>query len=185
MLSSFFSSNKEGLVDRAIKNVQRRAYPPALEWIKRDLFVPEDKVYDVTLSNEEWKEFLNPEAFYVLRKEGTERAFTGEYDKFYKEGTYYSRATGQPLFSSEDKFDSGTGWPSFTSPIDLGAVFYRVDSSFGSVRIEVVDSLSGSHLGHVFEDGPRPTGLRYCMNSLSLTFVPKGGTPPTILAAKN
>ncbi|MFA7567469.1 MAG: peptide-methionine (R)-S-oxide reductase MsrB, partial [Alkalispirochaeta sp.] len=96
-------------------------------------------------------------------------------------GTYYSAATGEPLFSSEAKFDSGTGWPSFFQPLKPDAVRYHVDKSYGMVRVEVVDSLSGSHLGHVFTDGPEPTGLRYCLNSASLVFVPEGEEPPPLI----
>ncbi len=137
--------------------------------------------WPVRLSQDEWRKRLSPLQYHVLREKGTERAFTGEYDKNHSEGTYYSAATGQPLFSSKAKFDSGTGWPSFYEPISPDAVKYIRDESYGMVRIEVVDSLSGSHLGHVFPDGPEPTGLRYCMNSASLLFVPEGGKPPEIL----
>ena len=141
----------------------------------------EDILYPVELSEAEWEERLSPFAFYVLRQKGTERAFTGEYDKFYQRGTYYSAATGQPLFSSETKYDSGTGWPSFYAPISADAVVLIEDKSFGMTRIEVVDSLSGSHLGHVFSDGPDPTGLRFCINSASLIFVPEGEDPPEMI----
>jgi methionine-R-sulfoxide reductase len=96
-------------------------------------------------------------------------------------GIYYSRATGQPLFSSEDKFDSRTGWPSFTKPINPDAIVYIGDTALFASRIEVVDSLSGSHLGHVFPDGPAPTGQRYCMNATSLIFVPDGEEPPPLI----
>jgi peptide-methionine (R)-S-oxide reductase len=143
----------------------------------------EAESYDwkVKMDESEWLERLSSFQYQVLRQKATERAFTGEYDKFYEEGTYYSAATGQPVFSSESKFSSGTGWPSFYEPIDPDAVKYVVDNSYGMRRVEIVDSLSGSHLGHVFPDGPAPTGLRYCINSASLIFVPKGGEPPEIL----
>jgi peptide-methionine (R)-S-oxide reductase len=135
--------------------------------------------YPLQLSTKEWKERLTPTQYHILREKGTERAGTGKYDHFYEKGTYYSAASLQPLFSSETKFNSGTGWPSFYAPINPDAVRLIEDNSGGMRRIEVVDSKSGSHLGHVFDDGPAPTGKRYCMNSESLIFLPAGGKPPT------
>lgn len=142
---------------------------------------PADAVFPVTLSEEQWRERLEDFRYRVLRAQGTERAFSGELYDNKEPGTYYSAATGQPLFHSSTKYESGSGWPSFWKPIDEDAVRYRVDSAYGMVRIEVIDSLSGSHLGHVFPDGPEPTGLRYCLNSASLVFVPEGGTPPPLI----
>src|SRR5579872_3116728 len=136
-------------------------------------------VYPMTLTPAEWKARLTPDQYYILRQAGTERAFTGKYDHFYEKGTYYSAASLQPVFSSETKFDSHTGWPSFFAPISPDAVRLVLDHSDGMTRWEVVDSKSGSHLGHVFDDGPAPTGKRYCMNSAALIFVPAGGAPPT------
>jgi peptide-methionine (R)-S-oxide reductase len=135
-------------------------------------------VYPVKLTDAQWKAKLTPAQYYILRQQGTESAFSGKYNHFYEKGTYYSAATLQPLFSSETKFDSGTGWPSFYAPISPDAVMLVQDNSDGMERMEVVDSKSGSHLGHVFDDGPAPTGKRYCMDSDALIFVPAGGKPP-------
>ncbi len=135
--------------------------------------------YPIQLTEEQWKQRLTKEQYYILRQQGTEAPGTGKLDKVYQKGTYYSAATLQPLFSSETKFDSGTGWPSFYAPISKDAVILKEDNHLGMTRIEVVDSKSGSHLGHVFDDGPKPTGKRYCMNSAALIFVPEGGKPPT------
>ncbi len=145
--------------------------------------LPEDAALScpIVLSDEEWDERLTDSQYHILREKGTERAFTGKLNKNYVEGTYYSAATGQPLFSSETKFDSGTGWPSFYQPVDPDAVILKEDKSYGMRRVEVLDSSSGSHLGHVFPDGPKPTGLRYCINSEALIFVPRGEEPPDIV----
>ncbi|HUZ61266.1 MAG TPA: peptide-methionine (R)-S-oxide reductase MsrB [Hanamia sp.] len=137
------------------------------------------KDFPVQYTDAQWKQKLTPAQYYILRERGTERAFSGKYDHFYKKGTYYSAASLQPLFSSSTKFNSGTGWPSFYAPINSNSIRLVPDHSDGMDRLEVVDSKTGSHLGHVFDDGPAPTGKRYCLDSDALIFVPEGGKPPT------
>nr|WP_258099987.1 peptide-methionine (R)-S-oxide reductase MsrB [Marinoscillum pacificum] len=129
-----------------------------------------EAIEKIELSEAEWKSKLTDEQFYVLRKEGTERAFTGEYWNNKEKGTYLCAACKLPLFSSDTKFKSGTGWPSFYEPINTVNVGQDKDSSLGMLRTEVHCARCGGHLGHVFPDGPKPTGLRYCINSVSLAF---------------
>ena len=123
-------------------------------------------------TDDEWKKTLTPEQFHVLREHGTERAGTSPLNFEKRSGLFTCAACGQPLFTSDTKFESGTGWPSFFKPID-GAIQTTNDSSYGMTRVEVHCSQCGGHLGHVFPDGPRPTGERYCMNGVALKFEPK------------
>jgi peptide-methionine (R)-S-oxide reductase len=124
-------------------------------------------------SDEEWKKILTPEQYRVLREKGTERPGTGLYDQHFVKGTYQCAACDLELFTSDSKYDAGCGWPSFSTPSDKKVVTEHLDKSFGMTRVEIVCSRCGGHLGHVFNDGPPPTGLRYCINSASLKFVPE------------
>ena len=122
----------------------------------------------IMISEKEWREKLTPEEYYVTREKGTERPFTGKYNNSQEPGIYSCICCGQDLFDSDEKFDSGTGWPSYWNPINEDAVITEEDHSFGMVRTEVMCSICDAHLGHLFPDGPKPTGLRYCINSVSL-----------------
>ncbi len=126
----------------------------------------------VVKSDAEWRAELGPEEYRICREKGTERAFTGEYWDEHRAGTYLCRACGEALFSSASKYDSGSGWPSFFQPLEKDLVDEHKDASHGMIRTEITCRRCGSHLGHVFADGPRPTGLRYCVNSASLRLEP-------------
>ncbi len=126
----------------------------------------------VNKTDDEWRKTLTPMQFNVLRQKGTERPFTGEYDDFFEEGDYYCAACGTLLFHSSAKYNSGCGWPAFFEPSDSTNMLFKRDLSHGMIRTEVMCARCGGHLGHVFDDGPKPTGLRYCINSVSLIFKP-------------
>ena len=134
--------------------------------------------FAVTMSDEEWRRKLSPAAYHVLREHGTERAGTSKLDKEYGAGIYHCAGCGQPVFAAATKFNSGTGWPSFSAPLG-DAVETETDRSFFMTRTEVHCSRCGGHLGHVFDDGPQPTGQRYCMNGAALDFHPGGAAPET------
>ncbi len=129
-----------------------------------------DKKYKVERTAAEWQQLLTPEQYRILRNKGTERPFTGEYDHFFGNGKYVCAGCGQELFTSDSKFDSGCGWPAFDREKEKGVIDYETDSTFGMKRTEILCSNCGGHLGHVFDDGPTETGLRFCVNSASLQF---------------
>ena len=126
--------------------------------------------YPIQKTELDWKAQLSPEEYFVIRQKGTERPFTGEYNMHFEEGTYNCRACDAPLFTSDSKFDSHCGWPSFDKGIASGAIVEKLDKTHGMIRTEILCAQCGGHLGHVFNDGPTETGLRYCVNSLSISF---------------
>ncbi len=171
-MMSCVSSNSNGSNE---KNNTTASPNPSIS-STRDTPVDPDAIFDgqkIEKTEQEWKEMLTEKEYEVLRKKGTERAFSGALLENKKEGVYACKACGLPLFSSASKFKSGTGWPSFWEPIHKKNVGEITDDSYGMQRVEVVCNRCGGHLGHVFEDGPRPTGLRYCINSVSLKFQEK------------
>lgn len=132
--------------------------------------MPQGDSTPVVKTEEEWKKILPSDVYYVSRQKGTERPWTSKFENFYETGTYYCTACGHALFKSDAKFDSGCGWPSFYQPVAKNSIIYAPDSSHGMVRTEVMCGRCKGHLGHVFEDGPPPTGLRYCINGVILDF---------------
>jgi peptide-methionine (R)-S-oxide reductase len=142
----------------------------------------EKPVQKITRPDNEWKRILTPTQYYVLRQQGTERAFTGATWNNKRKGTYVCAGCGLPLFTSDTKFESGTGWPSFWQPIQKNHVHEKEDNTYGMRRVEIECARCDGHLGHVFDDGPKPTGLRYCMNSAAMKFVP---APKAQETAKN
>ena len=143
-----------------------------LQYSKRSFLMnlKSHKLMEINKSEDEWKKELSPDQYHVLREKGTERPFTGKYYLNKEKGMYVCGACGNELFTSEMKFDSGCGWPSFDKEIEGGKIMTKKDSSHGMMRTEIMCAKCGSHLGHLFDDGPSETGLRYCVNSLSLNF---------------
>lgn len=151
------------------KKVRLMNWNDVIKYANKGSLTPDRRVEK---TEEEWKSELSPEQFRITRKKGTEMAFSGEYCEAHEPGKYACRCCNEPLFDSGLKFDSHSGWPSFTEPIKDNAIKYEKDTSFGMVRVEVMCNVCDAHLGHVFPDGPEPTGLRYCINSESIQLMP-------------
>ena len=164
---TFVSCNAQSTHTKEKKNTMSETKKPS---------TPANPVYSktdstkVTMSEEEWKKILPSDVYYVARQKGTERPWTSKFEKFDEAGTYYCAVCGNALFKSDTKFESGCGWPSFYEPISKGSIIYTPDNAHGMTRTEVQCGRCKSHLGHVFEDGPPPTGLRYCINGVILDF---------------
>ena len=173
VLLGLLACNFSGEADSRVATAETVALPAAVDSLVPPQYDGKNRLVKIARPESEWKKILSEQEYYVLRKEGTERAFSGDLWKNHAKGTYICRGCGLPLFSSATKFESGTGWPSFWQPLKPEYVKENSDSSYGMVRIEVECARCGGHLGHVFDDGPKPTNLRYCMNSVSLDFVPE------------
>jgi peptide-methionine (R)-S-oxide reductase len=164
-----------GVVNPPSVDGARRRSAPTYEEQEKDMSTRDPRSVPpvgekLDLTEEEWRQKLGPERYQILREQGTERAFTGEYAHHHGKGRYLCAGCGAPLFESETKFESGSGWPSFYRPLEAARVESQVDASHGMTRTEVHCARCGGHLGHIFPDGPEPTGLRYCVNSASLAF---------------
>lgn len=153
---------------------------PTKEKVQSDKTTTMETPFEIQKSEAEWKSKLTPEQFTVLREKGTERPFTGKFEAHWEPGVYTCAACGNELFLSDTKFDAGCGWPSFYEALDKTKIIERIDKTHGMMRTEIVCAKCGGHLGHVFNDGPNPTGLRYCVNSLSLDFNKKAGDKDSI-----
>jgi peptide-methionine (R)-S-oxide reductase len=180
-LAAFLATGGLRAADSKMKPAKTPAAKDALECQPGEVSacgLPSNVVIDMSKArmqrtDAEWKKMLTPRQYEVARKQGTEPPFQNEYWNHHADGVYFSSCSDTPLFDSRDKFESGTGWPSFTKPIEKALVGETRDTSYGMVRVEVHCNVDGAHLGHVFDDGPAPTGLRYCINSASLKFMPR------------
>jgi len=168
-----YASFAKGRNDHAAAKNEKKSEAKSEMSTMADSARAEGKVGKIVKTDEQWKKELTPEQYRVLRQKGTEMAFTGKYWKTKDEGVYLCAACGLELFSSENKYDSGSGWPSYYQPIESDHVTEHTDRTLGMVRTEIECSRCGGHLGHVFTDGPKPTGLRYCISSAALEFQPK------------
>ncbi len=169
---AFWAACHTAAVRQPSENGAASASGPRTDMLMPPQYDERGRIIRIEKSDEEWRAQLNELEYRVLRQEGTERAFTGDLLHEKRKGTFTCRGCGLPLFSSETKFNSGTGWPSFWEPLRPEFIAQKEDRSYGMVRTEVECARCGGHLGHVFNDGPPPTGLRYCINSVSLDFVP-------------
>lgn len=169
VLLTFVSCDAQSTQSKEKKNTMNEEKKPDQPKTGNPVYSKNDSS-KVNLSEEEWKKILPSDVYYIARQKGTERPWTSKFEKFDEVGTYYCAACGNPLFKSDTKFESGCGWPSFYEPISKGSIIYTPDNTHGMQRTEVQCGRCKAHLGHVFEDGPPPTGLRYCINGVILDF---------------